>query len=319
MSAFDPSMVPGATRFGVPDAGFLDLPPERRAEDAAAAVIPVPYDKTSTWVKGADLGPAALLGASAQVEWYEIERDVEPSVHGVVTRPPILCDGPPEEMTTLVRTGVAAELKAGKMPIVIGGEHSVSIGAIDAAAEMYPALTVLQIDAHADTREAYQGSTRSHACVMARARERCGIVQVGIRSMDASERAGLDPDRVIYAHEIDTSARREWIGRVLDQLTDHIYITLDVDGFDPSVVPCTGTPEPGGLTWWDFADLVDAVGARSRIVGFDVVELCPVGELWHASAFVAARATQRMVAAALTAPSGSPAPSRPRPDSSRSA
>jgi len=154
---------------------------------AAAAIIPVPYDQTSTWRKGADRGPAALLDASGTIELYDIQTNSEPWKRGIVTLPPILHDGGPEELAELVRARAAEVLANGSLPVVIGGEHSVTIGAVEAAAETFPGVGVLQIDAHGDTRESYEGSSHNHACVMARARERCPIVQVGIRAVDASE------------------------------------------------------------------------------------------------------------------------------------
>lgn len=293
--------LPGSDVFPVPAGGFLDLPAERRDPDrSAAAVIPVPYDKTSTFVKGADRGPAALLWASAEVEWHEIELDTEPSERGVVTRAPVLCDGPPEELAALVRSAVGHELDGGRLPIVLGGEHSATIGAVEAAAARFGgSLTVVQIDAHADTRHAYHGSTHNHACVMARARERAPIVQIGIRSMSAEERPGLDMGRVVFAHEIAADRGGAWLDRVGRLMSEHVYLTVDLDGFDPSLVPATGTPEPGGLGWWQVVGVVDRIVERSVLVGADVVELCPRGPMDHASAFLAARLVHRVLGAAF--------------------
>lgn len=262
---------------------------------AAAAIIPVPYDLTSTWRKGADRGPAALLDASGTIELYDIETASEPWKRGIVTLPPILHDGGPEELAKLVRSAAAAVLARGAVPVVIGGEHSVTIGAIEAAADAFPGVGVLQIDAHGDTRESYEGSTHNHACVMARARERCPIVQVGIRAVDASELPGLDPARVIWAHEIAGRGDRGWMDQVVELLPETVYLTIDLDAFDPSLLPATGTPEPGGLGWYDMNELVRRVARRRRIVGFDVVELLPLpGE--HASDFIAAKLVHRVLA-----------------------
>ena len=199
---------------------------------------------------------------------------------------------------------VNLKVERGALPIVLGGEHSVTIGAVEAAATASDAagrsFSVLQVDAHADTRESYHGSRYNHACVMARAREHGPIVQVGIRAIDASERPGLDEDRVIWAHEIAAARARAdtgWMDRAIDGLVDDVWLTIDLDAFDPSFVPATGTPEPGGLDWYEVNALVRRLVARRRLVGFDVVELLPQpGQ--HASDFLAARLVYRVLAEA---------------------
>jgi len=280
-----------------PRPGFLDLPPELRdPERARYRVIPVGYDATSTWQKGADAGPAAIIDASAAVEWYDIETASEPCNAGIATAQEIRFEGTPDDLEPLVRAEVRGALDREQVPVVLGGEHSVSIGAINAVADAFDDLTVLQIDAHADTRPEYHGSTHNHACVMARAMDRCPVVQVGIRAIDASETAALDPGRTVYAHEIAPDPTRSWVEKASSRLTTHTYLTFDLDAFDPSLLPATGTPEPGGLTWWDAVAMIDAAAARSRIIGFDVVELCPrPGQ--HASAFIAAKLVYRIMAA----------------------
>lgn len=272
---------------------FLD-PPELDTARASIAIIPVPYDATSTWVKGADKGPAAILRASAQVEWYDIQTRYEVHRQGIATREPVSCSGAPDELAPLVEAAVGAELDAGRFPVVLGGEHSVSIGAIWAVAKRHQDVTILQIDAHADTREEYHGSRCNHACVMARAREVAPIVQVGIRSMDADEAERIDQDRVVYAHDMARERIDAWIERIALMLTKKVYVTIDMDAFDPALVPATGTPEPGGLTWWQMDRLISTVAERAEVVGFDVVELCPrEGE--HASDFVAAKLVHRFL------------------------
>jgi len=255
----------------------------------------VPYDLTSTWRKGADRGPSCLLDASGTIELYDIETGSEPWKRGIATLPPILHDGGPEELAGLVRQVAADVLSRGGIPVVIGGEHSVTIGAVEAAADAFPGLGVLQVDAHGDTRESYEGSTHNHACVMARARERCPIVQVGIRAVDASEMTGLDPARVFWAHEIAVQGDTGWMDEVVRLLPETVYLTIDLDAFDPSLLPATGTPEPGGLGWYTVNELVRRVARHRRIVGFDVVELLPTpGE--HASDFIAAKLVHRVLA-----------------------
>ena len=201
----------------------------------------------------------------------------------------------------MLERAVGAVLDQGRLPVVLGGEHSISYGPVRAAHARFADLTVLQIDAHADTRAEYCGSRYNHACVMARIHELCPSVQVGIRAIDAAEAPGLDPDRVIFAHDIHADRADAWIQRAVDALSDHVYITLDMDGFDPALVPATGTPEPGGLTWTQVNDLVTRViRSGKELVGFDVVELCPTpGQ--HASDFVAAKAAYRIIAEHLHA------------------
>ena len=279
-----------------PFLGEEALPEDPRG--AAAEILPVPYDLTSTWRKGADRGPSALLEASATIELYDIETDSEPWTRGIVTWPPVLHAGPPEELADRVRSSVAGILARHALPVVIGGEHSVTIGAVEAAADAFPGVGVLQIDAHGDTRESYEGSTHNHACVMARARERCPVVQVGIRAIDASELSRMDRQRVFWAHEIAGRTDSSWMNEVVDLLPENVYLTIDLDAFDPSLLPATGTPEPGGLGWYEVNGLVRTLARARRIVGFDVVELLPIpGE--HASEFIAAKLVHRVLAEIL--------------------
>lgn len=278
---------------------FLGLtPPHADPETSRVCLLPVPYDLTSTWQKGADRGPAALLDASQEVELYDIATRSEPWREGIATLAPILCDGSPEELATLVNHAVTSILRRDQqpsLPVVIGGEHSVSIGAIQATAARYDNLSVLQIDAHGDTRNSYEGSTHNHACVMARARECCDVtVAVGIRAIDASEAPGLDAGHTFYARDIVGNADRSWIDQVVDALTDNVYITIDLDAFDPSVIPATGTPEPGGLGWYDVDALLRAVAARRNVVAFDVVELMPIPG-HRASEFAAAKLVYQLI------------------------
>jgi len=281
---------------GPPMPAFLDLEgPEHAVDRAAAVVLPVPYDATSTWIKGADRGPRALLDASTQVELWECVTGTEPSRHGIATAEPIRHDGGPDVLAELVEAAVGPVLGRGAVPVVLGGEHSVSIGAFRAAARAFSDLTIVQLDAHADTRETYHGSPCNHACVMARARELCPIVQVGIRSLDASEVAGLDPHRVLYAHRLHALPEPAWLERISSLIGPKVYLTVDLDVLDPSALPATGTPEPGGLSWLQLTAAIRRIARVSEIVGFDVVELCPAPG-HHASAFTAAKLVQRTLA-----------------------
>jgi len=242
-------------------------------ENAEIAIIPAPYDQTSTWVKGADQGPDAIIEASGNMELYDIETDSEVYQRGILTDEAIARDIFPVDMVQVVKQRIQKHIDRKRFPVLIGGEHSISIGAVQAHADNHSELAVLQLDAHADLRDEYEGSRYNHACVMARARELCPIVQVGVRSMSAEEKEILDRDAVFFAKDIHD--RTEWIKDVVAKLPKKVYLTIDLDVFDPSIMPSTGTPEPGGLSWYPVLSLLKAVFAEREVVGFDVVELCP--------------------------------------------
>lgn len=248
-------------------------PDYSRYESARIAILPIPYDGTSTWIKGADKGPAALLAASANMELYDIETNSEVYREGIVTLAPVECPAEPEKMVTAVCKQAQKVLKDGKFLVGIGGEHSVSIGLVQAAVEKFNRVSVLQLDAHLDLRPEYEQSRYNHACVMARVQEFCPIVQIGIRSMDSSEKANLDPDRILFAHQLIDHP--DTLDRINARLTANVYLTIDLDVFDPAIMPATGTPEPGGLGWYDVIKIIQGVVARKNIVALDVVELCP--------------------------------------------
>jgi len=253
---------------------FADVP--KRFEEYAPAgivVLPVPYDETSTWMKGADRGPDAIIDASYNMYLYDIDTDSEVYTRGIHTDDPVSEKSSPEAMVDAVRARVARHLAAGKFVVTLGGEHSVTVGAVRAHAERHPGMSVLQLDAHADLQEEFHGSRYNHACVMARVRESCPVVQAGIRSLDGAELKAADPERLFLAEDIRDS--REWIDRAVSLLTDEVYVTIDLDAFDIAVMPATGTPEPGGLGWYEVIDLLKKVSKEKKIVGFDVVELCP--------------------------------------------
>ncbi len=257
-----------------PRANFADPPAENcRLENSQIVVIPAPYDGTSTWLKGADKGPKAIIDASTHMELYDIETDSKVFLRGIYTDKPVDGFDCPEEMSAAVEKAVSAWIEKGKFPVVVGGEHSVSIGSIRAHTEHYQDLTVLQLDAHTDLRDEYEGSNFNHACVMAHARRQCPIVQVGIRSMDAAERSTIEPDSIFFARDIYDN--HTWIDRAVAALSEKVYITIDLDVFDPAIMPSTGTPEPGGLGWYEVCALLKAVAGQRKVVGFDVVELCP--------------------------------------------
>ena len=243
-------------------------------QTAGIAILPVPYDGTSTWIKGADKGPDALLEASFNLEFYDIETDSEVYKRGIATLPPVLTNDSPENMSAEVERRIDTILHDGKFPVLIGGEHSVSIGAFRAAAKHYSDFSILQLDAHSDMREEYEGSSHNHACVMARAKEVCrSITQVGIRSSAIEEKKNINPYRIFYAHRIQSSTN--WMEQVSSQLKKHVYITIDLDVLDPSCMPSTGTPEPDGLSYRQVVDLLGTIVRDHHIIGLDVVELCP--------------------------------------------
>jgi len=274
-------------------ANFGDLPEEYSTlEQAEIVILPVPYDRTSTWLKGADKGPEAIIESSAHMELYDIETDSEVYRKGIFTAEPIDEKELPENMVPAVRENVKHYIDNGKFIVVIGGEHSVSIGSVMAHIEKNKDATVLQLDAHSDLRDEYKGSGYNHACVMARIAELCPIVQVGIRSMDISEKATLEKGRIFFAKDIHRD--KGWIEKVISGLSEKVYITIDLDVFDPSIMPSTGTPEPGGLLWYDVLELLKAVFDDKEVVGFDVVELCP-DEKNKAPDFLAAKLIYKLL------------------------
>ena len=262
-------------------------------DEARFAVLPVPFDGTSTWQKGADRGPDAILEASANMELFDIETKSEPWRSGIVTMAPVQGHTSAEEMVDQVRRATSCLLADGKFVVGLGGEHSVSIGLIQAHAAHFEGLMVLQLDAHADTRDQYDGSRFNHACVMARVAELCPAVQVGIRSLDVSEVGNLSPQRTFYAHGF-TGSENE-IHAISEQLKGPIYITVDLDVIDPSEMPSTGTPEPGGLSYRQLLGILKKVCRKHKVVGFDVVELLP-NENNKAPDFLAAKLVYQMMA-----------------------
>jgi agmatinase len=246
---------------------------QTKFENSKIVIIPVPYDGTSTWIKGSDKGPQAIIEASANMELYNIPTNNEIYKNGIHTTRPIKINSNPQKVAEAVYQKTIEVVGKNKFPVIIGGEHSVSIGAMKAMSEVHDELTILQLDAHADLRTIYEKSKFNHACVMARAKEFSPVLQVGIRSMSVEESKHIDPDRVFYSDQIYDND--EWMVEVMVKLTKNVYITIDLDVFDPSIMPSTGTPEPGGLFWYEVLKFLKKVNETSNIVGFDVVELCP--------------------------------------------
>ena len=236
-------------------------------------IVPVPYDKTSTWMKGADKGPDAILEASVNLEFYDIETSSEAHLYGINTIDPVLEKETPQKLVNAVYDKVLTLLSEKKFPVILGGNHTVSIGSFKAFSEYFENLTILQLDAHADLRQEYEGSELNHACAMARASEYAPVVQVGIRSMSVEELPFVEKDRIFYSHELYYD--KGLYKKALDKLTENVYITIDLDVFDPSIMPSTGTPEPGGPAYFELLHFMRDVIKTRNVVGFDIVELCP--------------------------------------------
>jgi len=265
-----------------------------KLETSKTILITVPYDGTSTWGKGADKGPELFLDASENMELYDIETNTEPYIHGVYFAGEVSESTSPEAMTEAVYKKTKNLLKYDdKLFTLFGGEHSVSIGAIRAVGEKYDNLTILQLDAHTDLRPKYHGSTSNHACAVFEAREKHNLVQVGIRSMDVEEMQYVPKDQCFWAHEI--ASNPNWIDSVLEKLSGNIYITIDLDVFDPSIAPSTGTPEPGGLHWYPVLELLRKVFQKCNVVAFDIVELMD-SPMAKPTAFLAAKLYYKMLA-----------------------
>jgi agmatinase len=293
---------------GHPRAGFLNLPPElSRRESAGVLILPVPYEATTSYVRGTEAGPAAIIAASAQVEWYDEIGGDEPcrSGGGIHTLPPPdLPDSPPDAVAAIA-AATSSLAREQRFVLALGGEHALTVGAVAGVAESFPSLTVVQIDAHADLRNSYRGSTLSHGCVMRRLAEKHPLVAVGIRSFSAEEAGfrGEHPVPTVFAYEIaagrGSEGRPAWIDQAIGAIPTHdVYLTVDLDGLDPSVVPAVGTPEPGGILWHEALDFLSALFSRKRVLAADVVELCPVPGFIR-SDFAAARLVYKIAGHAL--------------------
>lgn len=261
-----------------------------RLDDAKVVLIPVPYDGTSTWQKGADKGPEAFLEASENMELFDIETRTEVYKKGVYLAPPVSEDNSPEKMVEAVYKTTKNYLMQEKFVTLFGGEHSISIGSIRAYHDSFEDLTVVQLDAHADLRPEYDGSECNHACALHEASKRNNLIQVGIRSMDISEMDYMDENQVYFADNL----YEDWMEDAIGQMTPNVFITIDLDVFDPSVVPSTGTPEPGGMYWYETLEFLKMMFQKKNVVGFDIVELKP-NEKEKSSDFLAAKLYYKML------------------------
>jgi agmatinase len=270
---------------GIPDK-FAQL------ETAKVVLIPVPYDGTSTWGKGADKGPDSFLNASENMELYDIETESEVYTQGIYLADTISENSTPEAMVNAVHKTTKEFIKRNKFVTLFGGEHSISIGTIRAFNECFDNLTVLHIDAHADLRESYEGTKYNHACAVNEASKTANLVQVGIRSMDAIEKTFMDEEKTFFAHDMVND--EYWMDKVIEAMGDTVFITFDLDALDPSIMPSTGTPEPGGLFWYETLDFLKQVFEEKNVVGFDIVELCP-NAADKSSDFLAAKLYYKML------------------------
>jgi agmatinase len=277
----------------MPPENFGGLPDEHSQYATSRAVIfPVPLERTTSYEHGTRNGPAAILAASRNMELYDEELELEPYKEiGIHTLPAIdTADGTLDEVISEIFTAQLGLLEDEKFTVALGGEHSLTPPLVSATGKKYKNLSVLQIDAHADLRDEYQGNPASHACAMRRVVEICPAVQVGIRSLSVEEAQAIPRlhTSIYWAKDIARAPLKSWIAKVLADLSPNVYLTIDLDGFDPAIVPATGTPEPGGLDWMQVTSLVRAVADHKKIVGMDVVELLPQpGD--HASDFLAAK------------------------------
>jgi agmatinase len=263
-----------------------------KIETSKIVLIPVPYDGTSTWQKGADKGPEAFLNASENMELYDIETDSEVYKNGIHLADAVTENSSPEKMVAAVHAVTKTFIRKNKFVTIFGGEHSVSIGTIRAFNECFNDLTVVQIDAHANLRKEYNGSSCNHACMAYEASQNTNLVQVGIRSMDILEKSVMDPDKIFFAHEM--AIDDYWMENAIDAMGKNVFITFDLDALDPSLMPSAGTPEPGGLLWYETLDFLKKIFKQKNVVGFDIVELCP-NEKDKSSDFLAAKLYYKML------------------------
>lgn len=251
---------------------------------AAILLQSLPYDGTSTWGKGADKSFGIFIEASENMELYDTETGSEVYKRGIHVMPEISLGPAPEKMVLQCFNAAEQMIRSGKFPTFMGGEHSVSIGIIRAFHEAYDDLTVLQLDAHSDLRPEYMGTPFNHACAVHEASKHTNLIQVGIRSMDVVELPFLNRDKVYFAEDIYRGD--SWMQDSIDKMTNPVYITLDLDVLDPSVMPATGTPEPGGLDWKTITKYLRMVFAQREVVGFDIVEFAPIEGLKHPGFFI---------------------------------
>jgi agmatinase len=281
-----------------PYQSFLGVP-EADPDRARVVILPIPYDLTTSYQPGARRGPIAILEASTHLETYDDELDRETWEEvGIATHAAVVpVTSGPEATMARIESVARRIVGDGRFLVGLGGEHSISAPLIRAVRSRHPGLGVLQLDAHGDLRDTFEGSPHNHACVMHRVLDDgVPIAQVGIRSVTGEERALIRERGIctVFADEAVGSPVESWIGRVIEALPEEVYVTVDLDAFDPAIMPATGTPEPGGLGWYRALSVLRAVAASRRIVGFDVVELAPIAGL-VAPDFLAAKLVYRLL------------------------
>jgi agmatinase len=244
-----------------------------KIETSKIVLIPVPYEGTSTWQKGASNGPEAFLEASENMELYDIETDSEVYKNGIYLADPVKENASPEELVNAVHKITKTYIKKNKFVTLFGGEHSMSIGSIKAFNECFNSLTVVHIGSHTNLKKEYQGSSFNRKCALHEASQNTNLIQVGIRSMSLIEKTIVDPDKTFYAHEL--AHDDYWMENAIDLMTDNVFITIDLAGFDHSIMPSAGFPEPGGLLWFETLEFLQKIFNEKTVVGFDIAELCP--------------------------------------------
>ncbi len=256
---------------------FLDTPPEEHVyEDSRFVVVPVPYDSTTSFRSGSRYAPAAIIDASRHLEDFDVETGLDASQWGIYTLDELSPDmSGPKRVVGQVSALIEGVLDDHKMPALLGGEHTITVGAVRACADRFEDLSVLYLDAHADLRDSYMGTRWGHASVAMRVSELCPMVQVGVRSI-SSEEYDFALSREIPIFYWPPGKDGEALNAdVCRRLSSNVYISIDLDVADPSIMSAVGTPEPGGMTWWELTSLLKEVAARKNVVGFDIVELSP--------------------------------------------
>jgi len=246
-------------------------------EKSRVLIWPVPFEKTVSYGHGTKEGPRAIIDASRNMELYDEELGGETCSIGIHTLPALDADSEPAEMMDALKQGALKLLETGKFVCMLGGEHSITPPVVHAHAEKFADLSVLQIDAHADLRDSYDGTPFSHASAMRRVVEKCPAVQVGIRSISTAEALAIPLLKTCIFFAKDIAGKTDWIDAAIDALTSNVYLTIDIDGLDPSIAPDTGTPEPGGLGWYEVLALIRRLAEKRNVVGMDCVEVSGAG------------------------------------------
>jgi agmatinase len=245
--------------------------------NARVVILPIPLDRTTSYVPGTRNGPHEILVASSHMELWDEETQTDVHSIGIFTLPEMEFPfASMDDVVAEIRRVTAELVNRGKFPVILGGEHSITPAVVGAVAAKYPGLSVLQIDAHADLRESFMGTPHSHACAMRRTLEFASTTQVGVRSLSPEEAAAAPSLQTQIFYDFNMRQNADWIDRVVDSLSETVYVSIDVDGFDPAIMPATGTPEPGGLSWYEGLTLLRRVIERRTVVGCDIVELSPI-------------------------------------------